>query len=161
MTTATITATMTATMKTWKRALALVEAACFLSSADGGSARGGGGGSGRAAKGSYGTCHRRGHAIGRGEALLFIADVNQPRARDYTPEERAAIAAAREQRGSLLDDGVAALLSARGFRCVFDRPFDGARSTSGGIRSGKGGDAGGGGEGCEKSVAHGAQSTGS
>jgi len=47
--------------------------------------------------------------------------MNQPRERDYLPEEWRTIRRSRMERKSLLDDGVCALLLSHGFRCAFDR----------------------------------------
>lgn len=51
---------------------------------------------------------------------VLLADFNQPRKLDYTAQEWEVISAGRRHIGEPEDDGVAGLLSANGFSCVFD-----------------------------------------
>jgi len=51
---------------------------------------------------------------------VLLADFNQPRSSDYDARDWEVIAAGRRRVGEPEDDGVAALLSASGFSCVFD-----------------------------------------
>merc|ERR1712218_580365 len=53
-------------------------------------------------------------------ATLVVADWNQPRRRDYSTEEWAAIARSARIRGEPEDDGVGALFETHGFNCSLD-----------------------------------------
>ena len=55
--------------------------------------------------------------------VMIIGDFNQQRKQDYTRDEWQMICENKQRRKSPLDDGVAYLLSAFGYRCICDRPF--------------------------------------
>lgn len=53
---------------------------------------------------------------------IFSADMNQPRERDYAPEEWDWISKSRSQQNSPQSDGVSEMWEEAGFRCCFDDP---------------------------------------
>jgi endonuclease/exonuclease/phosphatase family metal-dependent hydrolase len=61
---------------------------------------------------------------------IVCGDMNQPRERDYLPNEWANLIAARERRGEAADDGVGGAFQSAGFTCSWDQVADTAAAAA-------------------------------